>query len=305
MTVLQRGPQLLKKEDEDIAKELENILKEDGIDIRLNCSVEKFEQDKAGVAVVASAKDQQVRITGSHLLLATGRTPNTEDLNLASAEVKTDSRGYVQVNERLETTSSGIWALGDVNGGPQFTHVSFDDYRIVKANVFANEQRTTSDRLVPFTLFTEPELARVGLTEKEARAQGRDIRVAMLPAASIPRAKTMSETRGLIKAVTDAKTGRILGCVILAPAAGEMLGAVQMTMVADLPFTALRDAVLAHPTMVEGFGKLIRHRRVIKEAANRLYGKASQSRILLCQTDEAELVDASTLIRCTLHTFCV
>jgi pyruvate/2-oxoglutarate dehydrogenase complex dihydrolipoamide dehydrogenase (E3) component len=257
VTVLQRGHQLLKQEDEEVARALEDILRDEGIDIRLGCSIERLEQDEEGLAVVASDNGQEVRITGSHLLLATGRTPNTEDLNLAVAGVETDSQGYVKVNELLETTASGIWALGDVNGGPQFTHVSFDDYRIAKANVFGNEKRTTFDRLVPFALFTEPELARVGLTEKEARDQGREIRVAKLAGGSIPRAKTTSETRGLLKAVIEAKTGRILGCAILAPAAGEMLGTVQITMVADLPYTALRDAVLAHPTMVEGLGNLL------------------------------------------------
>ena len=162
----------------------------------------------------------------------------------------------MRVNERLETSVGGIWALGDVNGGLQFTHASLDDYRIVKANVFDNGKRTTSDRLMPFTLFTEPELARVGLTEKQARQQGLEIRVAKMPVAAIPRAKTMSETHGLIKAIIDAKTQRILGCAILSTEAGEMLGAVQMTMIAGLPFTTLRDAVLTHPTMVEGFNSL-------------------------------------------------
>ena len=167
-----------------------------------------------------------------------------------------NQRGFVKVNERLETTAKGIWALGDVNGGPQFTHVSLDDYRIVKANVFEGGNRTTTDRLVPFTLFTEPELARIGLTEKEARQKGCDIRVAKLPVAAIPRAKTMSETRGFIKTVMDAKTDRILGCTIFSVEAGEMLGTVQMAMIADLPFTSLRDAILSHPTMVEGFNNL-------------------------------------------------
>ena len=236
-------------------------MKKDGVDIRLNCSIQKIEPDHSGAAVVAAIKGKTERIACSHLLLATGRRPNTEDLNLRSAGVETGSRGFVKVNERLETASRGIWALGDVNGGPQFTHVSFDDYRIVKTNVFGSGNgmvsRTTSDRLIPFTLFTDPELARVGLTEKEARAQGREVRVAKIPASSIPRAKTTSETRGLLKAVIDSKTERILGCAILSAEAGEMLGAVQMTMVAGLPYTALRDAMLAHPTMVEGFGNLL------------------------------------------------
>jgi pyruvate/2-oxoglutarate dehydrogenase complex dihydrolipoamide dehydrogenase (E3) component len=256
VTVLERGAQLLKHEDEDVAEALTAVLHEDGIDIRLNASAARVEKDGDGVVVVLSGDGEAGRVTGSHLFVAVGRTPNTEELNLAAAGVETDARGFVRVNERLETSARGVWALGDVNGGPQFTHASFDDYRIVKANVFDGGQRTTSDRLIPFTLFTQPELARVGLTEKQARQQGTEIRVTKLPVAAIPRAKTMSETRGFIKAIIDAKTDRILGCSILSVEAGEMISTVEMTMIADLPFTALRDAVLTHPTMTEGFNNL-------------------------------------------------
>lgn len=256
VTVLERGGQLLKHEDEDVAQALATVLHEDGIDIRLNASASSVEQAADGVVVVLNGDAPTSRVDGSHLLVAVGRAPNTEELNLAAAGVETDARGFVRVNERLETSAAGIWALGDVNGGPQFTHASFDDYRIVKANVFDDGHRTTSPRLIPFTLFTQPELARVGLTEKHARQQGREIRVAKLPVAAIPRAKTMSETRGFIKAVVDAKTERILGCTIFALEAGEMISTVQMAMIAELPFTALRDAVLTHPTMTEGFNNL-------------------------------------------------
>jgi probable pyridine nucleotide-disulfide oxidoreductase len=253
VTVLERGAQLLKREDEDIGEELATLLRADGIDIRLNSAAEGVEKDGDGIAVALRGKD---RVTGSHLLLAVGRTPNTEELNLAAAGVETDARGFIRVNERLETSTSSIWALGDVNGGRQFTHASLDDYRIVKANIFDDGQRLTSRRLIPFTLFTQPELARVGLTEKQAREQGIEVRVAKLPVAAIPRAKTASETRGFIKAIVDAKTDSILGCTILSAEAGEMISTVQMTMVANLPFTALRDAVLTHPTMTEGFNNL-------------------------------------------------
>jgi len=256
VTVLERAPQLLKKEDADVAEAVRDLLREEGTDIRLNCAIERAEKDGEGIGVVLTSDGRPARVSGSHLLVALGRTPNTEALNLTAAGVETDQRGFVKVNERLETTTHGIWALGDVNGGPQFTHASFDDYRIVKANAFDGGRRTTTDRLIPFTIFTEPELARVGLTEKEARRHGFEIRIAKLPVASIPRAKTMSETRGFIKAVIDAKTNRILGCAILSIEAGEMLGIVQMAMIGGLPFTALRDAVLSHPTMVEGFNNL-------------------------------------------------
>jgi pyruvate/2-oxoglutarate dehydrogenase complex dihydrolipoamide dehydrogenase (E3) component len=214
------------------------------------------EKEGDGLSVVLSGDGKTTRVAGSHLLMAVGRTPNTEKLNLTPAGVETNRRGFVTVNERLETSVSGIWALGDVNGGPQFTHASLDDYRIVKANVFDGGQRTTSDRLMPFTLFTQPELARIGLTEKQARRQALTIRVDKLPVAAIPRAKTMSETRGFIKVIVDTETERILGCAILSTEAGEILAAVQMTMIASLPFSTLRDAVLTHPTMVEGFNSL-------------------------------------------------
>ena len=256
VTVLERAPQLIKREDPDVAETLAKFLSEEGIDIRLDCGIERVEKDGQGVSVVFTSDGKPARVSGSHLLMALGRSPNTEDLNLAAAGVETDKRGFIKVNERLETTASGIWALGDVNGGPEFTHASLDDYRIVKANVFGEGKRTTVDRLVPFTLFTDPELARVGLTEKEARQKGLDVFVAKLPVAAIPRAKTMSETRGFIKVVIDVKTNQILGCAILSIEAGEMLGTVQMAMIAGLPFTALRDAVLSHPTMVEGFNNL-------------------------------------------------
>lgn len=256
VTVLERAPQLLKKEDADVSAAVGALLREEGLDIRLDCAIERVEKDKKAISVLVTSGGKSDRVSGSHVLAALGRTPNTEKLNLVAAGVETDRRDFVKVNERLETTASGVWALGDVNGGPQFTHASFDDYRIVKANVFDGGRRTTTDRLIPFTLFTEPELARVGLTEKEARRQGLEIRIAKLSVAAIPRAKTMSETRGFIKAVIDAKTNRILGCAILSVEAGEMLGTVQMAMIARLPFTALRDAVLSHPTMVEGFNNL-------------------------------------------------
>lgn len=256
VTVLERGPQLLKHEDEDVVEALAAVLREDGIDIRLNASTARVKKEGDGLSVVLSGDGKTTRVAGSHLLMAVGRTPNTEELNLSAAAVETNARGFVIVNERLETSVSGIWGLGDVNGGPQFTHVSLDDYRIVKANVFNGGQRTTSDRFIPFTLFTQPELARIGVTEKQARHQELDIRIAKLPVAAIPRAKTMSETRGFIKVIVDAKTDRILGCTILSVEAGEMISPVQMAMIANLSFTALRDVVLTHPTMAEGFNNV-------------------------------------------------
>jgi len=195
---------------------------------------------------------------GSHLLVALGRAPVTKDLDLSAAGIETNTNGFIKVNDRLETNVSGIWAIGDVSGGPQFTHASLDDFRILRENVFGNGSRSRSDRYVPSTLFTDPELAHVGLTEKEAVSRGLEVRVLKVPITplTIPRAKTAGQMDGLLKATIEKSTQRILGCTILAAEAGEMIGTVQGFMIAGMPATKLRDAVLSHPTMVEGFNSL-------------------------------------------------
>jgi probable pyridine nucleotide-disulfide oxidoreductase len=195
---------------------------------------------------------------GSHLLVALGRAPVTKDLDLSAAGVETNTNGFIKANDRLETNVSGIWAIGDVSGGPQFTHASLDDFRILRDNVFGSGSRSRNDRYVPSTLFTDPELAHIGLTEKEATARGLDfevLQVAITPL-TIPRAWTTGQMDGLLKATIEASTQRILGCTILAAEAGEMIGTVQAVMIAKMPATTLRDAVLSHPTMVEGFNSL-------------------------------------------------
>jgi pyruvate/2-oxoglutarate dehydrogenase complex dihydrolipoamide dehydrogenase (E3) component len=197
-----------------------------------------------------------MELQGSHLLVAVGRAPTTDTLNLAAAGVATDARGFIQVNDRLETNVPNIWALGDINGGPQYTHVALDDYRIVKANLIDGGNRSTRDRLVPSCLFIDPELAHVGLTETEAQQQGYAIRVAKLDASNIMRAVTQSQTDGLMKAIVDTETGRILGCSLLCHEAGEVISTVQMVMQAQMPYTVLRDGVLTHPTMTEGLNML-------------------------------------------------
>jgi pyruvate/2-oxoglutarate dehydrogenase complex dihydrolipoamide dehydrogenase (E3) component len=196
--------------------------------------------------------------TGFHLLVALGRAPITKDLDLAAAGVETNPKGFIKVNDRLETNVSGIWAIGDVSGGPQFSHASRDDFRILRDNVFGNGSRSRSDRYVPSTPFTDAELAHVGLTEKEAVSQGLEIRVLQVPITplTVPRARTTTQMDGLLKAIIEKSTQRILGCTILAAEAGEMIGTVQAFMIAGMPATKLRDAVLSHPTMVEGFNAL-------------------------------------------------
>ncbi|MDB6068485.1 MAG: merA [Pedosphaera sp.] len=256
VTVIARGPQLISREDADIAEALATILREEGIDLRFNTVVERAAKTANGITLSLKTGDATSKIEGSHVLVALGRSPNTEELNLPVAQVETDRHGFIKVNERLETTAPGIWAIGDVNGGPQFTHSSLDDYRILKANIYNNGRRTTTERYVPSTVFVEPELAHVGLREKEARAQSLKYRVVKAPFSVIPRAKASGESAGLMKALIDVETQRVLGCTILGAQAGEIIGIVQMAMIGGLPYTAIRDGIWSHPTFSEGFNAL-------------------------------------------------
>lgn len=256
VTLVERSADFLPREDRDIAAAIRAIFEEDGIEVMTGAEVDAIAgQSGEAVRLGLRAPGGAMAVEGTHLLAALGRVPNTEGLNLEAAGVATDSRGYVQVNDRLETSAPGVWALGDVNGGPQFTHSSLDDFRIVTANL-AGGQRSTANRLMPYMLFIDPELGRVGLTEDEARRQGRTIRIARLPAKAVPRAMTLGETRGLWKAVVDASSDQILGAAILGAAGGEVMSVVQVAMLAGLPYTALRDGILAHPTMSEGLNDL-------------------------------------------------
>ena len=233
------------------------ILREDGIDVLLQAKVASAERNVAGdVALTVQDAQGERRLEGSHLLVATGRTPNTEALNLAATGVESDDKGYIRVNERLETNIGGIYALGDVRGGPAFTHISYDDYRIAKDNLLEGGHRTTGDVLVPYTIFTDPELGRVGLSEKEARAQGHAVRVATMPMTWVARAGEVGETRGMMKVLVDTATDQILGCAILGIEGGEIMAMLQIAMMGKLPYPALRDGVFAHPTMAESLNTL-------------------------------------------------
>jgi pyruvate/2-oxoglutarate dehydrogenase complex dihydrolipoamide dehydrogenase (E3) component len=260
VTIVQRGRQLLNREDEDVAEAVATILREDGIDVRLETRAVRVRQSAGeGVVLEVAGPAGEATIEGSHLLVATGRIPNTDRLQLSRAGVNTDSRGFIPVNERLETNVPGVYALGDVNGGPAFTHISYDDYRIVKANLLDGGDRTTKGRLVPYTVFVDPQLGRVGLTEIEASHAGRSIRVARMPMTHVARALEVGETRGFMKIVVDKKTDEILGCAILGLEGGEIMSAIQIAMMGGVRWTALRDAVFAHPTIMESlnnvFGK--------------------------------------------------
>ncbi|MFC9291685.1 dihydrolipoyl dehydrogenase family protein [Streptomyces sp. NPDC057052] len=252
VTVLDRNRRLLPSEDADISGVLAECLREDGVEILTDVVVKEVTRDEEGVRLML---EDGRTVVADDVLAATGRDPVTRELGLDAAGVRTDDRGFVRVDDTLATNAPRTWAVGDVAGSPQFTHVSLDDYRIVKANI-AGGTRSTAGRLVPWNLFTDPELARAGLTEEQARATGRDIRVAKLPVKAIPRARTMRETRGLWKAVVDRNTEEILGVALLGPDSSEVLTVVQTAMWAGMPFSRLRDGLIAHPTMAEGLNAL-------------------------------------------------
>ena len=257
VTIIQRGAQLLGREDPDVAGEIAKILRDEGIEVLLDTEAISVSRAADGqIELVARTPDGELIKSGSHLLAAAGRVPNTDRLNLEAAGIEADSRGFVRVNERLESSVDGVYALGDVKGGPAFTHIAYDDYRIVETNLLNGGAATTEGRLVPYVVFIDPQLGRVGLTETEARGQGRNIRVAKLPMTHVARAIEMDETRGFMKAIVDADTDRILGCSILGIEGGEVMSVLQMAMMGGVAYAAIRDGVFAHPTLAESLNNL-------------------------------------------------
>ncbi|HEX4349835.1 MAG TPA: FAD-dependent oxidoreductase, partial [Verrucomicrobiae bacterium] len=223
-----------------------------GIEILTDAKAARVEGKSGQVVKIHVARNgSEIILEGTHILIASGRTPNTKNIGLELAGVKTTERGFIKVTERLETTAPDVWAVGDCAGSPQFTHIAFDDFRIVRDNITGGN-RVTTGRQVPFCLFTDPELARIGLSESEARASGVSYRLARIPMAAVLRTRTLSETRGFMKALVDTQSDRILGFTAFGFEAGELLGAVQVAMVGGLPYTVLRDAIFTHPTMQEG-----------------------------------------------------
>src|SRR6266436_748313 len=252
VTIIDRNGRLMSKEDPDVCEALRSLLAEEGINILLNARIKQV-SGKSGdsVSVVVVHNGDQNGIEGRHILVATGRNPNTEELGLELTGVELTERGYIKVNERLQTTAPGVWAIGEVAGSPQFTHISIDDFRVVHANLTGGN-RVTTGRQVPYCLFTDPELARIGLSENDAKAKGIPYRLFKVPMETNLRARTLSETRGFVKALVEADSDRILGFTAFGVSAGEILAAVQIAMIGGLPYTVLRDAVLTHPTLVEG-----------------------------------------------------
>jgi pyruvate/2-oxoglutarate dehydrogenase complex dihydrolipoamide dehydrogenase (E3) component len=259
VTIVQREPQILPHEDADVAEALQQALEAEGVRFLLGATATRVEKEQSGVALSVVVAGSTVTVRGSHLLVATGRRPNTDDLGLQDAGVLTDQRGFIRVNNRLETSVKGVWALGDVKGGPAFTHISYNDYQIVYANLIDGKALTTDNRPVPYAVFTDPQLGRVGLTESEARASGRGrrLKVGKIPMAWVARAIERDETAGLMKLVVDAETDRILGAAILASEGGEVVQILHAVMLAGAPYTLLKGAVYIHPTLAEGLWTLM------------------------------------------------
>ena len=252
VTIVERNNRLAHREDADVSEGLRQLCADEGINVVTSANITRVEGKSSERVKLRGTRDGvELILEGTHLLVAGGRTPNTDNIGLESAGVEITDRGYVRVDERLQTTAAGVWAVGDCAGSPHFTHISFDDFRIVRDNITGGH-RVTTGRQVPFCMFTDPEFARIGLSETEAKAQGVEYRLAKIPMMAILRTRTLSETRGFMKALIDAKSDRILGFTAFGVGAGEVIASVQVAMLAGLPFTVLRDAVLTHPTMLEG-----------------------------------------------------
>ncbi|MGA9571965.1 MAG: FAD-dependent oxidoreductase [Candidatus Acidiferrales bacterium] len=257
VTLIERNEQLVSREDDDVTEALTGLFRDEGVEIFLNAKTKRVTGTSGdAVQVVMEQNGVEKTLEGSHLLVATGRKPNTEGIGLELAGIALTDRGYIKVNERLQTTAPGVWAIGEAAGSPQFTHISVDDFRVVHDNLSGSGKRVTTGRQVPFCLFTDPEFARVGLSEKEAKAQAIAYRSFKIPMEAVLRARTLGETRGFMKALVENDSDRILSFAAVGVGAGETMAVVQTAMIAGLPYTALRDAVLTHPTLAEGLGAL-------------------------------------------------
>jgi pyruvate/2-oxoglutarate dehydrogenase complex dihydrolipoamide dehydrogenase (E3) component len=257
VTVIQNAPHILPNEDEDITDELQRALEAEGVRFLLNTKAVAMTRQDGGVLVSVRGAEGDKSVAGSHLLVAAGRSPNTKDLDLDKTGVKVNEKGFIVVDEWLRTSAEAIWATGDINGGPQFTHISYNDYQIVYANLYEGKRVSTRSRIVPYAVYTDPTLGRVGLTEKAARATGRKLKTGKIPMTWVARAIERGETAGLMKLVVDAETDQILGASILATEGGELVQILGTLMLAEKPYTLLKGAIYIHPTLAEGFFSLM------------------------------------------------
>ena len=253
VSVIHIGDQLLAREDADVAAGLQKALETEGIEFHMNATATKVEKRDGQITISVTKVGGAQAITGTHVLCATGRRPNTGDLGLEKVGVAVDKNGYIKVNGRMETSAPGIWALGDVKGGPAFTHISYNDYQILWANIIEGKDLSIENRYLPYSLFTDPQLGRVGTTEKEARASGRKLKIGSFPMAYVSRAIERDETIGFMKVIVDAETDKILGAAILGIEGGETVQILGAMMLAGAPYTILKGAVYIHPTLAEGF----------------------------------------------------
>ncbi|SFA39306.1 Pyruvate/2-oxoglutarate dehydrogenase complex, dihydrolipoamide dehydrogenase (E3) component [Pedobacter suwonensis] len=256
VTILEKSAGILAKEDEDISSALTEILTDEKIEIITDVKVEKIDQDKKQLHITVRSGKTKKDITASHLLVAAGRVPQTADLGLENCGVKLDDKGHVMVNEKLETNIKGIYALGDVKGGPAFTHIAYNDYTIVYRNLIEGTKYSIQDRPVPYCMFTDPQLGRIGISEKEAKEKKLNYEIAVIPMSQVARGIETNETLGLMKAVVDPETKKILGAAILASEGGEIMSVLQMAMEGDITYDRIRYCVLAHPTYTESLNNL-------------------------------------------------
>lgn len=253
VTIVQSGERILLQEDEDITSELQKCLEHEGIHFLLGAKANKAEGGAANVRLTVEMSGGSRTVDGSHLLVATGRTPQTADLDLPQAGIVTTAKGYIQVNDRLETSAPDVWAIGDVTGGPAFTHISYNDYQVIYGNLYEGHNLSTKTRLVPYAVYTDPTLGRVGMTEREARQSGRKLKIGKVPMTKVSRAIERAETAGMMKLVVDADTDHVLGASILSVEGGELVQILSTLMLAEKPYTLLKGAIFIHPTLAEGF----------------------------------------------------
>jgi len=259
VSVVQSGAQLLSGEDPDIADAVLRILRDEGIEVILNSKAARAAKTANDIELTVENSGKLQTLSATHLLVAVGRVSNADSLNTTAAGIATDKHGYIQVNDRLETSASGILALGDIKGGPAFTHISYDDFRIIRSNVIEKGNASIAGRLLPYTVFIDPQLGRVGMSETEARKTGRKIRVAKMPMSYVARALELDESRGFMKVIVDADSSQMLGAAVLGIEGGEIMAQIQLAMTGKLPYTILKDAVFAHPTLAESLNNLFSH----------------------------------------------
>lgn len=256
VTILEHNERLLPREDADIAEEIKKFLQAEEIEVITQAQVKRVQKSSKTITAIVKVGEEEKQISCTHVLVSAGRTPNTDLLNLEAAGIKTNERGYIVANDKLETSAKGVYVIGDAKGGPEFTHIAYNDYIILYNNLIAGNQESIKDRMVPYTMFTDPQLGRVGITEQQARDKGLNIIVAKLPMANVARAIETGDTRGLMKAVVDAESGVILGVAIVGQEGGEIMSVLQMAMTGGITWQQIKDMVFAHPLYAESLNNL-------------------------------------------------